>query len=364
MQSSPAGCPGPVEETIGGWGQYSHQIPSGQQKIIDELADLIVSSFAQSNCPPFRSVLFVGHADKDWHGAAFEEEVSKERARTVQKALTNKVRKLWADRRMGPPPAGGVAWEERGEGSKHMIAPPYHSANRRVVVTLTRSGAPVKPVTETKVVEVTAKSFIALIGSRTGSIPGMTLILPPPPAPPVPVPVSRQFLLETMAKTVDAMMKEDPKSTAKDKVYRLFSSCRFTVVFENKKILAATPSELDTDTGKEGPLQAPPLVTTPIKVSATGAESVTFSWFGSGRPHPAAEPGFQQVHPRTSVFIWHQVSGTFDVSTGSLVTTVSIRGSQFPSHRVFVDATLAGDVVQGEFSNLWVADPADSTRVK
>ena len=128
-------------ETIGGWGQYGRHVPPGQQLTIDKLTDLIVSSFDQSNCAPFRMVSIAGHADKDWHGSNVEATVSFERAMTVQKVLTAAVKKLWDNRNMGPPPVGGVEWETRGEGAKHMITHAYNPANRRVVVTLIRKGA-------------------------------------------------------------------------------------------------------------------------------------------------------------------------------------------------------------------------------
>jgi len=144
-QESEISCPSPKPETIINWGQYSSKIPPGQELTINKLTNLIVSSFAQSSCPPFRKVEIVGHADKDWQGAKKEMSVSFARAMAVQQALTTAVRKLWSDRKMGPPPKGGVGWETRGQGAKNMIAPPYRAANRRVVVTLVRSGSPISP---------------------------------------------------------------------------------------------------------------------------------------------------------------------------------------------------------------------------
>jgi hypothetical protein len=220
-------------------------------------------------------------------------------------------------------------------------------------------------VTNTKTIEVAAKSFIALIGSKVGTMPGITFLPPVGGLPPVPV--TRQFLLEAMAKATDAQFNEDPRTVAKDKHYRLFSSCRFTVVFEDKKILAATPGipELDTDVGKEGPIQPPPLIASKVSVSPTGGSSVTFSWTAKGRPDPLVEPSFQTVNPRTSVFIWHIVEGQIDVSSGTPVTTVTIRGSRFPSHRAFIDGTIVlPDLKQGPFSNLWDADSTDNTKVR
>jgi len=197
-------------------------------------------------------------------------------------------------------------------------------------------------------------------------MPGITFVPAPPPAPlPVPVPVKRQFLLEALAKATDAQFNEDPHNLFKDKHYRLFTSCRFTVVFEDKKILAATPSTLDTDVGKEGPIQPPPLIASAVSVSPTGGSSVTFSWTGKGRPDPLVEPGFQTVRSRSSVFIWHIVEGRIDVSSGTPVTTVTIRGSRFPSHRAFIGvASVLPELKQGPFSNLWDADSADNTKVR
>jgi hypothetical protein len=229
---------------------------------------------------------------------------------------------------------------------------------RSVLVFLTT--APDKPfIIKTKVITVTVKSFIALVGSNVGTIPGFTTL---PPAHVVPVP--RQALLKAMAKAMDAIMDEDPRTIGKDKHYRLFSQCKLTILFEGGTILGTITSPLATDAGKEGPLQAPPLIASPVKVSPTGKSFVTFSWTAKGRPHPAAEPPFQIIHPRTSVFIWHAVEGRIDISSGAPVTTVSLTGSQFPSHRAFLDLSIVANVRQGPFSNLWVSDPADRTMVR
>jgi hypothetical protein len=226
--------------------------------------------------------------------------------------------------------------------------------------------------TKRKFIDVVAKSFINVIGANTGKIPGTTVVPAPVPGFPVPilVPVKRQTLLELLATATDSQFRENPKAAAKNKGYRLFSACRFTVVFEDGKVLAASPGlpELDTDVGTEPPqggLQPASLIVSPVTVTGKGTSVVKFSWFAKGRPHPLAEPPFQIVQPRSSVFIWHIVSGTIDASSGTPVTTVSIRGSQFPTHRVFLNGLpMAPDQKQGPFSNLWVADPADATKVR
>ncbi|MCY7277494.1 MAG: hypothetical protein LH702_28105 [Phormidesmis sp. CAN_BIN44] len=144
-QESEVSCLSPKPVKIERWGQYSSAIPPGQEATINNLADLIVSSFAQSICPPFRKVEIVGHADKDWQGEKKEMDVSFKRAMTVQQALTATVRKLWSNRKMGSPPRDGVEWRAFGKGAKNMIAPPYSVANRRVIVTLVGEGDPIPP---------------------------------------------------------------------------------------------------------------------------------------------------------------------------------------------------------------------------
>jgi hypothetical protein len=201
-------------------------------------------------------------------------------------------------------------------------------------------------VTKTKIIDITAKSFIGFIGPNIGFVPGMDL-----PA------------LTLMATVMDKVMNEDPRTPIKNKGYRLFSRCTFNLVFRDNKIIHVGTT-LVTDTGKEGPFQAPPLQVTPVTVTGVGDSVVKFSWTGKGRPHPAVEPSFTIIKPRTSVFIWHKIEGEIDVSTGFTITKASITGSQFPSHRLFVDNVIVSTDVQGDFANLWVPDSADRTKVK
>ncbi len=169
MQGIGMSIPETVGTVIYGWGQYKdevRQLPRAEQDKIDQAADLIVSSFAQFALPPFRSVRIIGHADKDWHGAELEGKVSIQRARTVQKALTEKVLALWRERKMGPPPPGGVEWELVGKGATEMIAPPYHAQNRRVVIELIRSGAPLPPPPAPATLQQRVDRLLGLLESR------------------------------------------------------------------------------------------------------------------------------------------------------------------------------------------------------
>jgi hypothetical protein len=137
----------PITQSVGtviyGWGQYKDQVsllPKAERDKIDQLADLIVSSFAQYTFPPFRKVAIVGHADKDWHGPRKEEEVAFNRASAIEDALTGTVKDLWDDRGMGAQPLGGVEWVTDGKGATQMTAKPYHAQNRCVEVLIIRTG--------------------------------------------------------------------------------------------------------------------------------------------------------------------------------------------------------------------------------
>jgi hypothetical protein len=190
-----------------------------------------------------------------------------------------------------------------------------------------------------RTVRVVVKSFINCIGTSVRPLPpwcGLT---------------SYPRLL-AMAALTDRMMCENPSHDRKDKGYRLFSACTFTVTCHNGSVTAVTPSALDTDTGREGPLQAPPLITSPVTVTRTPT-GFDFSWFARGRPHPAAEPPFQLICPRTSVFIWHRISGSVTCTPTGTDVAVNLTGSQFPTHRAYVNGTPVRTVAQGGFGRLW-----------
>jgi hypothetical protein len=82
-----------------------------------------------------------------------------------------------------------------------------------------------------------------------------------------------------------------------------------------------------------------------------------------GRPHAAVEPGFQLICPRVSVFIWHHVQGRIELRGGRIGISVTLAGSQFPSHCAFVNGRRVAFVRQGPMAALWNSHPADPTRV-
>jgi len=203
----------------------------------------------------------------------------------------------------------------------------------------------------TRTVRVVVKSFINCIGPSIRPLPGRCGL-------------TSYARLLALAAATDRMMCENPLHDRKDKGYRLFSACTFTVTCQDGRVTAVTPSALDTDTGREGPLQAPPLTASPVTVTRTPA-GFDFTWFAKGRPHLGVEPGFQLVCPRTSVFIWHRIRGTVRCTPEGTAVIVNLEGSKFPTHRAYVNGMPVRTVAQGGFGRLWFsAALTDPTRVE
>jgi hypothetical protein len=67
---------------------------------------------------------------------------------------------------MGPPPPGGVVWVYDWFGAKKMIAPAYHSQNRRVVIQLIRTGPPIPPPPAPANLQQRVDRLLRLLDSR------------------------------------------------------------------------------------------------------------------------------------------------------------------------------------------------------
>ena len=218
---------------------------------------------------------------------------------------------------------------------------------------------PPPPTRIVKTMKVVVKSFIAPIGTRIGT--PTCLVSFPPGLPPVPAVTT----LAGLAAVTDVTFSERPTTDAKDKRYRLYSERTFTVTCENGSITHVTSSPIDTDAGREGPIQPPPLITSRVSGALVG-RNFRFAWMARGRPDPLVEPTFQAVCSRTSVFIWHLIAGEIECVGTTPVVRTSLVGSQFPSHRVFVNGIedRAAFRAQGPFSDLWIPHPADRTMVR
>jgi hypothetical protein len=202
----------------------------------------------------------------------------------------------------------------------------------------------------TRDMKIVVKSYVAPIGWHAGS-PYCGGLLNP----------TADLKLRALALATDAAMSENPTTDAKDKRYRLYSARTFTVKCKGGTIVSVVPTPIDSDTGHEcvprtsACLQPPALIVYGVTAGLTSPTTFQFSWTAKGRPHGAAEPGFQVVCPRTSVYIWHKVTGRIECSGGEPRVDLTLVGSRFPSHRVFVNGVpRLPTIAQGTFSNLWV----------
>ena len=223
-----------------------------------------------------------------------------------------------------------------------------------------RAMGPPPPSSGTSSYKIVVKSYIARIGSAAGSMRSIPMCVVTDPL---------NLKLKGLALATDRMMSENPLVDLQDKKYRLYSERTFSVTCRGGMIASVVPSGFTTDVGLECPasgvcLSPPPLTITGATAGPAGPAVFRFSWMAVGRPPLVAEPAFQLVCPRTSRFIWHRITGEIDCSDPGPVVRVKLSGSQFPSHRVFINGRLTTTVPQGGFSNLWIADPADFSRVR
>jgi hypothetical protein len=90
-----------------------------------------------------------------------------------------------------------------------------------------------------------------------------------------------------------------------------------------------------------------------------GDSAYMLNWTTWGQPNPIAEPVFQAIWPRTSKNIWHEGSLMIEVGANdTLISTVlAFRGSDFPSHKLWLGSSELEYLPQGPFSSLWRRDP-------
>jgi outer membrane protein OmpA-like peptidoglycan-associated protein len=334
--------------------------PRHTSQVINVARQVLAS---QRTSSPVRSILIAGHTD---HVGSddYNFDLAGRRAHAVLRELCTTLS------RMSPGITRQIRFDITSCGERQPKA--SDELSRRVEIFLPQRikpppSPPPSPPPTVYSIKLTAKSFIAPIGSRTGTA---TCFLPLPSPPPLP-PTGADQRLQLLAAATDAAFSENPLTDVPDKRYRLFSECAFTVVCNPGAAPTVMVSPLSTDVGLEciprvGACLLPPPMTviTPVTVRSGGPNTFKFGWAAKGRPHLAAEPTFQSVCPRTSVFIWHRIDGTITCGPSGLrLTSFSLNGSRFPSHRLFVNGGIVTTVPQTDFRNLWVPDPSDSSLV-
>lgn len=109
---------------------------------------------------------------------------------------------------------------------------------------------------------------------------------------------------------------------------------------------------------------AKPLAVVPSSQGSEPMDSISFNWRLRGQPNSAGVAVMNAVKPRTCSYIWHQVAGTLSCRSGQPIVRANIIGSQFPSHRLWVQGQKVADVQQGPFKKLWQCSPDDPLSVQ
>lgn len=346
-------CPGPVSDTVSQFSRYNNSVaslPPADKAKLGRIAGLIATGL-QGGCPRI-SVRLVGYADRDLQKErqqpGFLMKISGDRANAVKTGLEQLIN--------DPALSSRIDWSLSGAGASVLVAPAGSPLNRRVQIFVESRIAP-PPAVIVKDFRIVAKSFINTILPRIG------VLFCPLPSP------TTEAKLAAFAAATQSAVNENPATEVKDRNYRLFSECTFRVMCGDNGVVDVTQSAISTDHGLEclprttTCLSPPPLRVFDVTSSRSGANTFDFAWSVKGQPHPAAEPGFQVVCPRTSKFIWHTIRGRISCTPSGPVVTVQLSGSQFPSHRVWVNGALITSRPQGNFSRLWTPFPGDAFRV-
>ncbi len=253
---------------------------------------------------------------------------------------------------LGADVEGNKIWHQTDRGfiSSQYVRPTNSSNQINFAKT-----APTKKIEE---FTVTVKSFINPIGNDTGFIYCPSLLDPSS--------VTANINLRAFALVLDQIVKGDtPTDGAKDKKYRLFSSRKFTVYFTNNEITNVEASLIITDVGDEGPLKPKPLIIFNDVHSIEKPTKFGFAWAAKGRPSSWAEPTFQAICPRLSVYIWHSINASIELLGGRpAVTIINLLDSKFPSDKVYVNGVERVSHSQGKFKQLWNSHPSDPFMVE
>lgn len=164
---------------------------------------------------------------------------------------------------------------------------------------------------------------------------------------------------------------EDPKAPSKtDGGYRLWSEVKADATCAGDKVTGWNIAPVSIDAGNEFVFittsadLSPSLRATPSQAGSSPVDKISFSYRMRGQPNVAANKLMSEVKPRSCSFIWHVVEGNLSCKAGKPVLNATLRGSGFPSHRLWIDGKLVKDQPQGPFDKLWRCDAIDPTLVQ
>ncbi|MBB5456778.1 hypothetical protein [Paraburkholderia sp. Cpub6] len=151
--------------------------------------------------------------------------------------------------------------------------------------------------------------------------------------------------------------------------FRLRSEAQIDVSCSGNTISKWQILPIATATGKEflflatsGELSPAPKASPGMQGAATN--KLTLEYQMRGQPNAAGNLAMSSVKARSCTFIWQKINATVSCKAGKAETAVTLDGSKFPSHRVWVNGVLSGEMNQGPFNNLWNCDPLDASKIR
>jgi hypothetical protein len=159
---------------------------------------------------------------------------------------------------------------------------------------------------------------------------------------------------------------ENPGSSDKGSGgFRLFSSANYAATCDHGTVTVALKDKSIAN-GREFFIFATDGVWDPQPAAnPSSGKSVTISYGMKGEPNALGNCFMNAAKSRQCTWIWHRVTATFSCSAGRPTVTTVLEGSDFPSHRLWVNGQCANELDQKAFDALWRCQgpSSDSSKV-
>lgn len=169
-------------------------------------------------------------------------------------------------------------------------------------------------------------------------------------------PTTWAMALKLLSQTDLHFSESPPDGTVGSAQFRLWSSLPLSVTCSNDNNISITNTELQTKVGKEGNLSATEAVDVPVEIKEipnSSPKTYFIKYRFKGRPNSSLLPVFNAIQLRLCPWIWHELSAQVLCDQNKIVVCANLKGSGFPSRRLWVNGTVVDDYYQGPFDRLW-----------
>lgn len=154
---------------------------------------------------------------------------------------------------------------------------------------------------------------------------------------------------------------ENPKSgDPASKEYRLLSSVTYTATCTNGTV-AVTLKDSSLSNGREFVVLPTSGSWDPAPIASASGPTVSVSYGMKGEPNTVANTCMNAVKARNCTWIWHRVTATFSCHNNKPTVSARLEGSDFPSHRLWINDSCNKEIDQGSFDGLWQCKASGNT---